>query len=144
MRSSCCLCVSGSPLSTFESLIQSLWNLVCISRHLSPSQWHTWRIPPNSLCVCMCIPLSFLGNGSVNMVSQQWVHTIELLEASFSIWSMSDWRESMESLCVCVSKIVVNIPLKCWSEGSQSCQTVNMAMSPMWCWTKNHCADRGQ
>jgi hypothetical protein len=32
--------------------------------------------------------------------------------------------KEMESLWVCVSPILVNIPLKCWSEGSQSCQTV--------------------
>jgi hypothetical protein len=36
----CCVSVHP-PLSTSEWLNQSLWNLVCISRHLSPSQWHT-------------------------------------------------------------------------------------------------------
>jgi hypothetical protein len=35
------LAVCVSPRSTFEFLNQSLLNLVCISWHLSPSQWHT-------------------------------------------------------------------------------------------------------
>jgi hypothetical protein len=34
-----CLCVS--PITTFECLNKSLWKLVCISCHMSPSQWHT-------------------------------------------------------------------------------------------------------
>jgi hypothetical protein len=33
-----CVCVCKSPLLTFERLNQSSWNLVRISRHLSPSQ----------------------------------------------------------------------------------------------------------
>jgi hypothetical protein len=45
MWSPCCLCLCESPLSTFECLNQSLWNLVCISRHLSPSQWCTSKNP---------------------------------------------------------------------------------------------------
>jgi hypothetical protein len=41
---------------TFEYLKQSLWNLVCISWHLSPSQLRTSWMPPISLCVCICVP----------------------------------------------------------------------------------------
>jgi hypothetical protein len=41
MRSACCLCVCVSPLSTVDCLNQSLWNLVYISWHLSPSQRRT-------------------------------------------------------------------------------------------------------
>jgi hypothetical protein len=42
-----CVCVSVciSPLTTFECLNQSLWNLVCISYHLRPSQRRTKWIP---------------------------------------------------------------------------------------------------
>jgi hypothetical protein len=43
--------------------------LVCISWHLSPSQWHISQIPPISLCVCMCIPLLSLGKGLVKGIS---------------------------------------------------------------------------
>jgi hypothetical protein len=32
-------------------------------------------IPPIGLCVCMCIPLSLLGNGSVKTLPQQRIHT---------------------------------------------------------------------
>jgi hypothetical protein len=45
------------PHINFEFQKQSLWNLVCISWHLSPSQRRTSKIPPISLCVCICIPL---------------------------------------------------------------------------------------
>jgi hypothetical protein len=47
-------------LSTFECRSQSLWNLVCTSGHLSPSQRLTWWIPLISMCVYMCIP-SFIA-----------------------------------------------------------------------------------
>jgi hypothetical protein len=39
--------------------------LVRITCHLSPSHRRTSQIPPISLCVCMCIPLSLLGNGTL-------------------------------------------------------------------------------
>jgi hypothetical protein len=42
--------VCVSPLSTFKCLEQSLWNLVCISWHLSTSQRRA------SVCVYICIP----------------------------------------------------------------------------------------
>jgi hypothetical protein len=38
-RTPCSLCIS--TLSNFKCLNQSLWNLVCITRHLSPSQRRT-------------------------------------------------------------------------------------------------------
>jgi hypothetical protein len=41
MPSQCCQCVCEATLLTFECLNQSLWNLVCISWHMSPPQWHT-------------------------------------------------------------------------------------------------------
>jgi hypothetical protein len=47
MRSPCCLCVYVSPLLTFESMNQYLWNLICISWHLSKSH--------ASVCVSICV-----------------------------------------------------------------------------------------
>jgi hypothetical protein len=44
-----------SPVSAFECLNQSLWNLVCITWHLRHVQWRTLYIPPILLCVCMCV-----------------------------------------------------------------------------------------
>jgi hypothetical protein len=38
MRSPCCLCVCESPLLTIKCRNQSLWNLECISWHLSATQ----------------------------------------------------------------------------------------------------------
>jgi hypothetical protein len=51
---SACLWITP-PVLTFECVNQSLWNLVCISWHLSPSRRRTSQIPPNSLCVCTCM-----------------------------------------------------------------------------------------
>jgi hypothetical protein len=75
MRSPYCPCVCASPLLTFECLNQSLWNLILISWHLSPSQRSTSWIPPISLCVCMCIPLSLLDKGYVKSSPRQRIHT---------------------------------------------------------------------
>jgi hypothetical protein len=57
-------------LLTFECLNQFLWNLVCISWHLNPSQQNTSKFPLISLRVHMCIPLLLLANGSAKML--QW------------------------------------------------------------------------
>jgi hypothetical protein len=56
MQSPSCLHINVSPLLTFKCLIQSLWNLVCISWQLSPYERRNSEMPPISLCVCMCIP----------------------------------------------------------------------------------------
>jgi hypothetical protein len=61
------VCVCVSPLLTFKRLNQSLWNLVSMSWHLSPSQRSNKKIPHISLCVCMCISLSLPGNCSVKI-----------------------------------------------------------------------------
>jgi hypothetical protein len=56
------------PLSTFESLNQSLWNSVCVLWNLSPCQRRTSLIPPLA-CVFVCVSLqSFQGNGSVKFI----------------------------------------------------------------------------
>jgi hypothetical protein len=45
------VCVRVSPLLTSECLTQSLWNLVHISRHLSPSHRHNLKNPSHqSVC----------------------------------------------------------------------------------------------
>jgi hypothetical protein len=75
MWSPCCVSVNPLPPSTYECLNQSLRNLVCISWHLRPVQWRTSQVPPISLCVYMCIPLSTLGNGSVKTLLRQRIHT---------------------------------------------------------------------
>jgi hypothetical protein len=67
MRSPCCLCVS---LINFWRVNQSLW-------HLSISQWRNLEIPPISLCVHICIPLSLLGNGSIKTLPPRRIHTKE-------------------------------------------------------------------
>jgi hypothetical protein len=98
-----CVCVCVFPVLTFECLNQSLLNLVTISRHLSPSQRPNKNIHPISLCVCMCIPLSLLNNGSVKIptvvrqrlsikvtaVTNTHATIEELLDASFSMWPVS-------------------------------------------------------
>jgi hypothetical protein len=46
-RACVCMCIQPPPLptttttTTFERLNRSLWNLVCISCHVRPSQKHT-------------------------------------------------------------------------------------------------------
>jgi hypothetical protein len=68
-----CLCVCVSRLSTCECLSQSLWNLVCISWH--PESISTaYFINPSHHSVSMCIPISLLGNGSVNTFPLQQIH----------------------------------------------------------------------
>jgi hypothetical protein len=74
MRLPCCLLSIYPPLSTFECLNHSIWNLVCISWHLSPSQWRTSYIPPISQCIRIFIPLSLLGNGLTKTLPRQRVH----------------------------------------------------------------------
>jgi hypothetical protein len=67
MRSPCCLFVSGSPLPlTFEHLNLSLWNLDCMSWHLSPlsSEYLTNRSHWSS---CRCA-YSLLDKGSVKCI----------------------------------------------------------------------------
>jgi hypothetical protein len=103
MRSPCCLCVCVSPISTFESLNRSLWNLVCIVYH------GTWahlndvlHKSFSSVSVSACTsPLSLLGNGLVDTLPWQRIHATEqLLEASFSIRHVSYQRSVCGSDCV--------------------------------------------
>jgi hypothetical protein len=42
-----------------------------------------------SMCLC-CIPLSLLGNSSVNNFPAHWIHaTIKVFDTSFTMWSVS-------------------------------------------------------
>jgi hypothetical protein len=92
MRSPCCLCVCVSPLSTFEWLNQSLWNLVCISWHLSQSQRDTFINPSHqSVCLYMYPPIVArlrLGKNFTTATNTQ-AKIEELLVASFSMPSVS-------------------------------------------------------
>jgi hypothetical protein len=103
-RSSSCLCIYVSLLWTFECLNQYLWNLVCTVYH---GNWaHLNGILHKSLpsvCVSICISLlSLLCNSSVNTFPQQQIHATigELLDASFSMWSVSYERRVCGSACV--------------------------------------------
>jgi hypothetical protein len=60
------VCVCVSPHLTSECLNKSIWNLVRISRHLSPSQRSNQINPPISLSV----RVSLLGNGSVETLQR--------------------------------------------------------------------------
>jgi hypothetical protein len=77
MRSPWCQCVCESPPtpSNFECLNQSIWNLVHISWHPNQCQRRASWIIPTNLCVCMCISVLLLGNGSVKTLSWQRIHT---------------------------------------------------------------------
>jgi hypothetical protein len=80
-----CLC---SPLSTFVWLNQSSWNLVCISKHLSPSQ------SLQSVCVYKRILLSLLGNGSVKTLSRQWIHVHQNCWTRRFLWGRCRIKQS--------------------------------------------------
>jgi hypothetical protein len=62
-------CMSvNPPLSTFECLNQSLWNLVCLSWHLSSSNSILHKYLP-SVCVFVCVSLlPLLDKGSVQRI----------------------------------------------------------------------------
>jgi hypothetical protein len=79
-----CVCVRVSALSTFECVNESLWNLVCISLHLSPSQRHNSRIPPFSLCDSVYIP-SIFATQRLGAPTNTRAIIEELLALTFSI-----------------------------------------------------------
>jgi hypothetical protein len=62
-----CVSVYPPPQITFECLNQSLWNLVCISWQLSPSQRRTSKIPFINQCVCVTL-LLLQSYGSVKCI----------------------------------------------------------------------------
>lgn len=72
MKSQCYLCLCEPPLSTFESLSQSLQNLVCMPWHLSPSQLHEYR---QSVCASVGVFPSFMGKSLVKTLAWQRIHT---------------------------------------------------------------------
>jgi hypothetical protein len=79
------------PLSTFECQNQSLWNLVCISWHLSPSQRHTFFNPYQSVCLHMyplAVPRQRLGKHFTE-VTNTHATIKEVLDLSFSMRSVS-------------------------------------------------------
>jgi hypothetical protein len=63
MRSPCCLCVCF-PQTAFECLNRYLWNLVCMSCQLRPSQGPTLQIPPitnTNITASLIVLLYFLN-----------------------------------------------------------------------------------
>jgi hypothetical protein len=67
VRSPCCVCL-WTPPSTSQWLNQFLQNSVFISRHLNPSQQHTYKSLP-SVCVSVCVSLlTLLAKGSINCI----------------------------------------------------------------------------
>jgi hypothetical protein len=89
--SSCCACIFASLSLICECPNWSLWNLVCTSQHLSPSQRHT--INPSHKSVCMRTTLSLPHNGSAAMLPWERIRaTKELLEVSISVRSVSYQR----------------------------------------------------
>jgi hypothetical protein len=97
-----------SLLSTFPSCLCVLpYQLLNASTNLYET-WHvyhgTWAhfngVLHKSLpSVCVSIPLSLLGNGSVNTFPRQRIHATELLDASFPMRSVSIEGESVR-LCI--------------------------------------------
>jgi hypothetical protein len=74
MTSRCYQCVCVSALSPLESLNQSVWNLICVSRYMVPSKRRISYIHLIGLCACMCVPLSFIGKDSMKNVTAQRKH----------------------------------------------------------------------
>jgi hypothetical protein len=60
---------------TFLSVYLPLWNLVYISKHLSPSQWHICK-PLVSMCICIPpygVHSSIEGWGTMLKAGRSWV-----------------------------------------------------------------------
>jgi hypothetical protein len=93
-----CLCILSFKLLNAWTNLYETWNVYHSTWALLNGRIK--KIPPISLCLCMCILLSFLGNGSVkkpidprqrlgrNFTALLNTHATieELLEASFSMW----------------------------------------------------------
>jgi hypothetical protein len=99
MRSPCFLCLCVSLPLTFEWLNQSLWNLVCISCHLSPSQ--RYFITPSHQSVRLYAYPPFVARQrlgkNVTAATNTHAKINELLDASFSMRSVSYQRRVGDS-----------------------------------------------
>jgi hypothetical protein len=104
MRSLCCLCVCmHMPPMNFwmpETVFMKLYMYAMTPEPISKA---ASRIPPTSLCVCMCIPLWLISDGSVYTFPRQRIQaTIE------NCWTRrylcDPWRikESRRIVCMCV------------------------------------------
>jgi hypothetical protein len=94
MRSPCSLfvCVCHELLNGSTSLYEIWYVYRGIWAHFSGLLHKSF----SSVSMChMCVPLLLLGNGWEKMLPQQWIHRTkeELLEASFSMLSMSHQRK---------------------------------------------------
>jgi hypothetical protein len=113
MISPCCLWFCVSSLSTFEYLKQSLWNFVCISWHLNPSQRFASQILPISLCLCL-YPLSLLGNGSVNTFPRQRIQ--EKIVGRVFLYTIVVVTKEGLWVCLCIPNFsVCSVEAVVWS-----------------------------
>jgi hypothetical protein len=64
-------CIPPPPLS---SLYQTWYVYHATWAHLNGVHHKSLAI---NLCVCICIPISLVGNGSVNTLSRQRIHTLQ-------------------------------------------------------------------
>jgi hypothetical protein len=83
-----CLCVCVSPLSTFEWLNKSLWNLVCI--YMAPEPISTaYFISPSHSSVCLymsplIVPMQRLGKNSSIVVRQRFSKNVTAATNTYS------------------------------------------------------------
>jgi hypothetical protein len=82
-------------------------------------------INPSHQSMCLCFPLSLLGNGSVNMFPRQRIHVTieELFDASFSIRPVSHQKSRR------IPNFSICMPNR-WSDGFQSRQRVKYGHEP--------------
>jgi hypothetical protein len=121
MKSSCCLCVCVYPHPVLIA-----WTYLYETGWVYHGAWaHPYDVLQKSF-PSLCVPLSLLGNGSVNTFHRHRIHAAieKLLDSLFPIWSMFSQRRICGSVCVSPVLVYVYLPPKRWSEGSQSHQTV--------------------
>jgi hypothetical protein len=96
---SVCVCI---PLSTFECLNQSSWNLVLYHGTWPHLNGVLHKFLPLVCVSNMCIPLIVSSNGSVNTFPRQRIRAAieELLDTSFSLRSVSYQRRVYRFVCV--------------------------------------------
>jgi hypothetical protein len=107
----------STTLLTFECRNQPLWNLVCISWHLSPSQ-RLLHKSVTSVCVSLCVSLSSLqGKGSVKCMPP-FVAKQRLCEYVLTATNTPNNRRVVGRVCLCnpipflSNNLVETIPLQ--------------------------------
>jgi hypothetical protein len=89
------LSLSSFQLLNASSNLYETWYVYHVIRAYLSGAFHK-SFP--SVCVCICIIVSLLGNGSVKTLPWQRIHAvIELLDASFPMLSVSYQRKAGDS-----------------------------------------------